>query len=71
MFSKRETIKVCIRLRPLLPHEDVEYWKVDETTNTISSSPPDDIQIANKNFLDSISASFSKNSLAFSLVTSE
>lgn len=54
MFSKRETIKVCIRLRPLLAHEDVEYWKVDETTNTISSSPPDDIQIANKNFLDSI-----------------
>lgn len=35
--SKRETIKVCIRVRPLLPHEDVEYWTIDENENTISS----------------------------------
>lgn len=35
--SKRETIKVCIRVRPLLPHEDVEYWTIDENENIISS----------------------------------
>ena len=34
---KRETIKVCIRVRPLLSHEDIEYWDVDEVNSTISS----------------------------------
>lgn len=35
--SKRQTIKVCIRLRPLLPHEDIEYWNVDQQINSIHS----------------------------------
>jgi len=32
---KKETIKVALRIRPLLEHEDIEFWKVDENTNTI------------------------------------
>ena len=35
--SKTSTIKVAIRLRPLLPHEDFEYWSVDPNNNLISS----------------------------------
>ena len=35
--SKTSTIKVAIRLRPLLPHEDFEYWTVDPNNNLISS----------------------------------
>ena len=35
--SKASTIKVAIRLRPLLPHEDFEYWKVDINKNIIAS----------------------------------
>ena len=31
-------IKVCIRLRPLLPHEDIEYWTVNKEQNTISTT---------------------------------
>jgi hypothetical protein len=33
--QKNEPIKVYIRLRPLLQHEDVEFWKIDEHTNNI------------------------------------
>ena len=33
--QKFEAIKVYIRLRPLLQHEDVEFWKNDEHTNNI------------------------------------
>lgn len=33
--SKVEPIKIFIRLRPLLQHEDVEFWKVDEENNNI------------------------------------
>ncbi len=33
--SKIEPIKVFIRLRPLLQHEDVEFWNIDEPTNNI------------------------------------
>jgi hypothetical protein len=35
--TKNETIKVCVRLRPLLSHEDTEFWIVDESKNTIST----------------------------------
>lgn len=35
--TKNETIKVCVRLRPLLSHEDAEFWIVDEGKNTIST----------------------------------
>ena len=31
------SIKIAIRLRPLLPHEDFEYWVVDTSKNLISS----------------------------------
>ena len=34
---KVSTIKVAIRLRPLLPHEDFEYWVVNTNKNLISS----------------------------------
>lgn len=34
-----DSIKVCIRLRPLLkPYEDEEVWNINEQTNTIFSS---------------------------------
>ena len=36
--NKTTTIKVAIRLRPLLPHEDFEYWIVDPINNLITSS---------------------------------
>ena len=36
--QKSETIKVCIRIRPLLPHEDIEYWEINKEENSISSS---------------------------------
>ena len=32
------TIKVAIRIRPLLPHEDFDYWIVDPSNNLITSS---------------------------------
>ena len=35
--TKTSTIKVAIRLRPLLPHEDFEYWTVDLNKNIITS----------------------------------
>ena len=34
---KTSTIKVAIRLRPLLSHEDFEYWTVDLNKNIIAS----------------------------------
>ena len=36
--NKTTTIKVAIRLRPLLPHEDFEYWIIDSINNLITSS---------------------------------
>jgi hypothetical protein len=30
--TKNETIKVCIRIRPLLQHEDSEFWNVKDDT---------------------------------------
>ena len=35
--AKTSTIKVAIRLRPLLSHEDFEYWSVDTKRNLITS----------------------------------
>jgi hypothetical protein len=35
--SKAETIQVCIRMRPLLTHEDMEFWNMDEVQNSIST----------------------------------
>ena len=32
---KNNCIRVCIRVRPLLPHEDVEFWQVDKDKNII------------------------------------
>ena len=37
VIPKSSTIKVAIRLRPLLPHEDFEYWSVNTNKNIISS----------------------------------
>ena len=31
---KNEAIKVCLRTRPLLIHEDTEFWIVDDIKNT-------------------------------------
>ena len=33
-----QNIKVCIRMRPLLQHEDVEFWQTDEIQNTITTT---------------------------------
>lgn len=32
---KQETIKVCVRARPLLQHEDVVFWVINQEKNTI------------------------------------
>ena len=32
---KIENIRVCVRMRPLLKHEDREYWEVDQDENNI------------------------------------
>ena len=36
--NKRDSIKVCIRVRPLLFHEDTEYWYIDSNSGIISSN---------------------------------
>ncbi len=36
--QKVDTIKVCIRIRPLLIHEDIEFWVPDLINNTISTA---------------------------------
>ena len=33
--EKNSCIRVCIRVRPLLEHEDVEFWQVDKDKNII------------------------------------
>ena len=35
--NKQEAIKVCIRVRPVLQHEDSEFWFVDEDTNCVAT----------------------------------
>ena len=35
--TKASSIKVAIRLRPLLPHEDFEYWSINTNQNKIFS----------------------------------
>ena len=40
MSRKQEQIKVCVRMRPLLPpYEDDVIWNVDEKENKVSASP--------------------------------
>ena len=34
---KQETIKVCVRARPLLSHEDVVFWVINSDKNSIST----------------------------------
>lgn len=34
---RNETIKVCVRVRPILLHEDIEFWIADEEKNQIST----------------------------------
>jgi len=36
-----EAIQIFVRMRPLLPNEDEEAWKVDKENNTIISLPRD------------------------------
>ena len=33
--NSNKNIKVCIRMRPLLQHEDMEFWQIDESNNCI------------------------------------
>lgn len=34
---RNETIKVCVRVRPMLLHEDLEFWVAEEEKNQIST----------------------------------
>ena len=36
--NSNKNIKVCIRMRPLLQHEDMEFWQIDESNNCIYTS---------------------------------
>ena len=38
MNKKVDTVRVCVRMRPLLQHEDTEFWQINEDTNTITTS---------------------------------
>lgn len=33
--QKQDSVRVCIRMRPLLQHEDAEFWETDPPTNRI------------------------------------
>ena len=46
--NKTTTIKVAIRIRPLLSHEDFEYWIIDPVNNLITSSFDNNINFKNK-----------------------
>ena len=35
--EKTSTIQVSIRVRPLLEHEDVDFWKPDFETNSLTT----------------------------------
>ena len=47
---KTSTIKVAIRLRPLLPHEDFEYWSINTNKNLISSKSENNIKNDDESF---------------------
>ena len=53
--SQTSSIKVAIRLRPLLPHEDFEYWSVNINKNLISSK--------SENYSDNYNESFTTNKI--------
>ena len=48
--SKTSTIKVAIRLRPLLSHEDFEYWSINTNKNLISSKSENNIKNDDESF---------------------
>ena len=54
--NKTTTIKVAIRLRPLLPHEDFEYWIIDPINNLITSSFDNNINYNNKKDINNLNS---------------
>ena len=50
IIPKTSTIKVAIRLRPLLPHEDFEYWSINTNKNLISSKSENNIKNNDESF---------------------
>lgn len=56
-MSKSSSVKVCIRMRPLLQHEDAEFWQVNEGTSTIFTANAYD------NHTDLLSDSYSLSNL--------
>ena len=50
IIPKTSTIKVAIRLRPLLPHEDFEYWSINTNKNLISSKSENNINNNDESF---------------------
>lgn len=50
IIPKISTIKVAIRLRPLLPHEDFEYWSINTNKNLISSKSENNIKNSDESF---------------------
>ena len=50
IIQKTSTIKVAIRLRPLLPHEDFEYWSINTNKNLISSKSENNIKNSDESF---------------------
>ena len=56
-MSKSSSVKVCIRMRPLLQHEDAEFWQVNESTSTIFTANAYD------NHTDLLSDSYSLSNL--------
>ena len=64
--EKIQNIRVCIRMRPLLRHEDEAYWQIDEDENIIYtvnyfSSQELDYSFGSPNFCNSSSNDYSEN----------
>ena len=63
--EKTNCIRVCIRVRPLLEHEDIEFWQVDKDKNIIYTDNyfSDQNEIINESY--ALTNNFSNKSLSY------
>ena len=63
--EKTNCIRVCIRVRPLLEHEDIEFWQVDKDKNIIYTDNyfSDQNEIINESF--ALTNNLSNRSLSY------
>ena len=65
--EKTNCIRVCIRVRPLLEHEDIEFWQVDKDKNIIYTDNyfSDQNEIINESYALTNNLSKSNKSLSY------